>query len=126
MPPVAHLFAISFLLLGLPRSQLRRALGFCPILGIAWVPAECGEQARGAVNFVLIQNPDAPSILLLVFELVLDSLHIEIIGKNARARFVCKMADQSHSGHRLSSNPLPKTPNPPASLRPIIVGDDVR
>src|ERR1051325_7965065 len=115
MPPVAHLFAISFLLLGLPRSQLRRALGFCPILGIAWVPAECGEQARGAVNFVLIQNPDAPSILLLVFELVLDSLHIEIIAKTAPPGFVSQRPNQSNPGHRLSSNPLPKTPNPPAS-----------
>src|SRR5690349_18401492 len=109
MAAASQPFAIRFLLFLLLSSQVGRAFAFFCVLGIRRILPKCGQQISRAGDFVFVRNPDAPAVIVVLFELVFDALHVKIIGKSARRIFISQMADETHLGKMLANRGKPRS-----------------
>src|SRR4030088_1971440 len=96
MPPIAQLSPIGRSVLFFLGAQLGRASGFGLIFRICRTLAKGSQQAGRALELVFVQDPDGPSLLLLIVELVLDALHVKVIGERTGGRSLRQMANQTH------------------------------
>jgi hypothetical protein len=80
------------------------AFSFAPIHGVGGVPPKNRQQARCALDLVLVQDPNSPAVIFLMIKLIFDSLHVKVIGKGARGWFICQMPDHSHINQSYGQN----------------------
>ena len=97
MPATAQSLAIGGPVLFFLGPQLCGALGLRLILRVPGIRAKCRQQACCALDLVLVIDPDTPTLAFLIFKLVFDTLHVQVITKGTGAQVIRQMPDQSHN-----------------------------
>src|SRR6476661_163199 len=96
MPPAPQPVPPSLLTFGLLVAQICGAFALGLIFWVGWILAKSDQEIRCCLKFFLFIHPNAPTLVFCELDLILDTLHVQIIAERMSVRLIFYMTNQSH------------------------------